>query len=125
MRKRSCLHQDLGEMNGLKPAALARKKALQVHQATRITRYDVIGSSFQCGGAFHLTHSRGNHGELRCERPAKAAANFGLSHLDQLESLNLAQELPGRLLDSQLAQTMAAIVESYLCRKARAQVRYA
>jgi len=63
-----------------------------------------------------------NHGELGCERSAEAAASLSVRHLDELQTLDPGKELASRQFDSELAQTVAAIMKSNFGREARAQL---
>jgi len=54
--------------------------------------------------------------------PKMLTAGFRLGHLNQLQAMNLAQQPPGRLLQSEFAQAVAAAVERDLMRKSRAQI---
>ena len=114
--------QHFREVNRFERIALAREQALDVHQATRIVRDDVIRLGFRGGGAFHFAHRGGNHRELRGKRAAEAAAGFRLAHLDEFEAVHFAEQRARRFFDAKFAQAVAAVVERDLVRKLCAEV---
>lgn len=117
-----CLIQNFREMDRLEFAALAREQALQVHQAARIVRDDVIRAGLGGVGAFHVAHRGGNHRELRGERAAETAARLDLRHLDELQAANVAEQFARRFFHAEFAQAVAAVVKRDLVRKFRAEI---
>ena len=112
-------------MNRFEFAALAREQALQVHQAARIVRDDVIRAGPGGVGAFHVAHRGGDHRELRGERAAETAARLDLRHLDELQAANVAEQFARRFFHAEFAQAVAAVVKRDLVRKFRAEIGHA
>jgi len=119
------LIQNFREVNRFEFAALAREQTLQVHQAARIVRDDVIRAGLGGVGAFHVAHRRGDHRELRGERAAETAARLDLRHLDELQAANVAEQFTRRFFHAEFAQTVAAVVKRDLVRELRAEIGHA
>ena len=54
--------------------------------------------------------------------PKMPTAGLRLGHLNQLQAMDLAQQRPGRLLQTEFAQAVAAIVEGDLAGKTSTEV---
>jgi hypothetical protein len=109
-------------MNRLEFAALAREQALQVHQAARIVRDDVIRAGLGGVGAFHVAHRGGNHWELRGERAAETAARLDFRHFNQFQTADFCEQFARRFFHAEFAQAVAAVVKRDLVRKFRAEI---
>ena len=90
----------------------------------QLASFDTMYSALRLEGrrTFDFSHRCGNHRKFRGESSAETAAGLCLAHLDQFQSLHLREQLARRLLVSELAQAVAAIVKSYAVRKARAKL---
>ena len=109
-------------MNCFKFTALPREQALDVHQAARIVRDDIFRAGLDGGRAFHIAHRGRDHRELRGERAAETAAHLGLGHLDELQIADVREQRARRLLDTEFAQAVAAVVKRDLVRKLCAEI---
>ena len=101
---------------------LSREQTLEMHEAARIAGNEVFGCRIASGGAFHLAHGGGDHGEFRGEGAAEAAAGLRFLHLDELEAAHLFEKLAGGLFEVQLPQAVAAVVVGDLVREGRTEI---
>ena len=90
--------------------AFALQLAGHVHEATEVARKQQVRAG--CGNVVGLLaddHVRDRR-IFDAERAAEPAANFGVPHFPDLESLDGSQQLAGLPLDAELAQPRAGVV---------------
>src|SRR6185436_20310571 len=75
--------QHFRQVNCLNSLTLFIRKALNVHETTRVVRHDVFSAALERGGALHFAHCSRDHGKLRGESAAETTTGFGLTHFHQ------------------------------------------
>ena len=90
-----------------------------------IERHHGVGAGAQDGVDLGAGHGAGKLRELHGKSAAEPATLLGRLHLPQFEAPDTGQQTAGRVLDAQLAQSVAAIVERDHVVEARPHVFHA
>ena len=117
--------QYVGDMQGADLVSLIADIPIQVHEAGKICRNDIIDPCLQGIVYFLVGHSNGNRLEFNGKTSPETTAGLHIVHLHQLQSLYMAQQLPRLLFDLTFPEPRTGIMIGGLSVKARPHVLHA
>src|SRR5579859_7366999 len=99
--------EHLGEVTNFDRDLLAMERAAELHQASAIVGDEDLGAAFAQTRDLVLGHRGRDLRELDREHPAEAAALLGITKIDELQSVDVAEQEARLIADAELAHQMA------------------